>query len=232
MPILLVYLLLLAACGSVDDSKAPPPSRIEPSAPPPGERHPLREGFTQRPPKDTPGLPPPAEPLVGDVERAELEARSLRISPEERNRAQADLLALVAEFEKSGEASEIRSKAREAVREGQVTYRTAGELFHEFLFPNDERAAEERYRGRVVVLTGAVAPHNMVDLADGFKLVETTPYVHEPVLLATDYELSFVRCHLARRELQKLRDWQEVHLLGVVEGKLRGDLVLRRCVVL
>jgi hypothetical protein len=82
------------------------------------------------------------------------------------------------------------------------------------------------------VLTGAVAPHNMVDLADGFKLVETTPYVHEPVLLATGYELSFVRCHLARRELQKLRDWQEVHLLGVVEGKLRGDLVLRRCVVL
>jgi hypothetical protein len=52
------------------------------------------------------------------------------------------------------------------------------------------------------------------------------------VLLATDYELSFVRCHLARRELQKLRDWQEVHLLGILEGKLRGDLVLRRCVAL
>jgi hypothetical protein len=231
MAILLFYLLLLAACGNAAKDSAPP-SRIEPSAPPPGERHPLREGFTQRPPKDTPGLPPPAEPLVGDLERAELEARSLRVSPDERDRAQADLLALVAEFEKTGEASVIRSEARDDVKEGRVTYRTAEELFQEFLFPNDEKAAEERYRGKVVVLTGAVAPHNMVDLADGFKLVETTPYVHEPVLLATDYELSFVRCHLARRELQKLRDWQDVHLLGVVEGKLRGDLVLRRCVVL
>lgn len=113
-----------------------------------------------------------------------------------------------------------------------MSYRTAEELFREFLFPNDEKAAEELYRGKVVILTGSVAPHNMVDLADGFKLVEQTPYVHEPVLLATDYELSFVRCHLARRELQKLRDWQEVHLLGILEGKLRGDLVLRRCVAL
>jgi hypothetical protein len=113
-----------------------------------------------------------------------------------------------------------------------VSYRTAREPFREFLFPNDENAAAGRYAGRWVVLTGEVAPHNMVDLADGFKLVEQTPYVHEPVLLATDYELSFVRCHLARPELQKLRDWQEVHLLGILQGKLRGDLVLRRCVVL
>lgn len=232
MAILLVYLLLLAACGNVAEDSAAPPSRIEPSAPPPGERHPLREGFTQRPPKDTPGLPPPAEPLVGDVERAELEARSLRVSPEERERAQVELLVLVDEFEKSGDGAGVRSKARDDVREGRVTYRTAEELFREFLFPSDEKAVEERYRGKVVVLTGAVAPHNMVDLADGFKLVETTPYVHEPVLLATDYELSFVRCHLARKELQRLRDWQEVHLLGVVEGKLQGDIVLRRCVVL
>jgi hypothetical protein len=233
MPILLVLLLFLAACGKVgEESSEPQESRLEPSAPPPEERHPLREGFTKRPPKDTPGLPPPQEPLLSEVERAELEAGSLGVSPEERERAQADLLGLLDEFEKAGEGSRIRSMAREDVREGRVSYRTAEELFREFLFPNDEKAAEERYRGRVVVLTGAVAPHNMVDLADGFKLVEQTPYVHEPVLLATDYELSFVRCHLARRELQKLRDWQEVHLLGIVEGKLRGDLVLRRCIVL
>jgi tRNA_anti-like len=233
MPVLVAFLLLLAACGDVaEESSASPPSRIEPSAPPPAERRPLHEGFTQRPPKDTPGLPPKAAPLLPDVDGAELEARSRGAAPEELDRAQADLLSLVAEFERTGDASGIRSTARERVRDGQVTYRTAEAFFREFLFPQDEKAAEDRYRGRVVVLTGAVAPHNMVDLADGFKLVETTPYVHEPVLLATDYELSFVRCHLARRELQMLRDWQDVHLLGIVEGKSRGDVVLRRCVVL
>jgi len=237
MPILLVVLLFLAACGNVEDgSSAPPPSRLEPSAPPPEERQPLREGFTQRPPKDTPGLPPPAAPFLTDVERAQLEVKGRLVSADVRDGAQAELLALLDEFERTGDGpgllDRIRSKARESAREGRVSYRTAEELFREFLFPNDEKAAEERYRGKVVILTAAVAPHNMVDLADGFKLVEQTPYVHEPVLLATDYELSFVRCHLARRELQKLRDWQEVHLLGILEGKLRGDLVLRRCVVL
>jgi hypothetical protein len=229
MRILLVCLLLLAACRNVaEESSAPTPSRLEPSAPPPEERQPLKEGFTQRPPKDTPGLPPPAAPFLTDVERGQLEAKRHLVSADVRDGAQAELLALVDEFERTG----IRSEARESAREGRVSYGTAEELFREFLFPNDEKAAEERYRGKVVILTAAVAPHNMVDLADGFKLVEQTPYVHEPVLLATDYELSFVRCHLARRDLQKLRDWQEVHLLGILEGKLRGDLVLRRCVVL
>ena len=237
MPILLVLLMVLAACGKAgEESSEPLESRLEPSAPAPDERRPLREGFTQRPPKDAPGLPPAAAPLLSNAERAQLEARTLVVSAEEREGAQSDLLALVDEFEKHGDErvllARIRSKATESSREGRVTYRTAEALFREFLFPNDEKAVEESYRGKVVVLTGAVAPHNMVDLADGFKLVEQTPYVHEPVLLATDYELSFVRCHLARRELQKLRDWQEVHLLGIVEGKLRGDLVLRRCVVL
>jgi len=237
MPILLVLLLLLAACGKVgEESSEPLESRLEPSAPAAGERRPLREGFTQRPEKDTPGLPPPAEPLFSEVERAELEAKSHAVSPEERERALVELLALVDELERTGDApgllDRIRSNASESAREGRVSYKTAEEFFREFLFPNDEKAADARYRGKVVVLTGAVAPHNMVDLADGFKLVEQTPYVHEPVLLATDYELSFVRCHLARRELQKLRDWQEVHILGIVEGKSRGDLVLRRCIVL
>ena len=237
MPIMLVLFLLLAACGQVgEESSGPLESRLEPSAPAPGERRPLHEGFTQRPPKETPGLPPPTAPLLTDVEREALEAGSLEVSAEERERAQTGLLALVDEFESTEEGrallARIRSKATEDAREGRVSYRTAEELFREFLFPNDEKAAEERYRGKVVVVTGAVAPHNMVDLADGFKLVEQTPYVHEPVLLATDYELSFVRCHLSRRELQKLRDWQEVHLVGVVEGKSRGDIVLHRCIVL
>jgi hypothetical protein len=225
MPVLVALLLFAIACGP--ERFPEPESRLEPSAPPPEERRPLREGFTQRPPKNTPGLPPPSAPLLTDAERAPGES-----TVAERERAQGDLLALVARFEATREAPEMRARAREHAMAGRVSYLPAEALFREFLFPNDEQAAEDRYRGRIVVLRGAVAPHNMVDLADGFKLVEQTPYVHEPVLLATEYELSFVRCHLVRAELQKLRDWQEVDLLGVVEGKLRGDLVLRRCVVL
>jgi hypothetical protein len=222
---LLLLLLLSSACGRTDEKpRHEIESRLEPSAPPPEERRPLREGFTQRPPRDTPGLPPPIDPLAVGGEDA---------SPEESARAQEDLRTRLDALVESGAGlPELQSKAREAVKEGLVPYASAEALFREFLFPNDEKAAEERYVGRVVVLTGSVAPHNMTDLADGFKLVEQSPYVQEPVLLATEYELSFVRCHLARPEMQPLRDWQDVHLVGIVEGKLRGDLILNRCVVL
>ena len=231
MPILLALLLALAACEARNERSAgEPESRLEPSAPPPGESRPLKEGFTQRPPRDTPGLPPPAEPLFTDREIEAMKGRSEQASPADVERAESELLERLEEFERTGNASALSTSAVESARKGWIRYRTAEGLFREFLFPNDENAAEERYRGKPVLLAGAVAPHNMVDLADGFKLVEQTPYVHEPVLLATEYELSFVRCHLARPEIQKLRDWQDVVLLGFVEGKLRGDLVLRRCV--
>jgi hypothetical protein len=222
---LLLLLLLSSACGRTEEKPARQiESHLEPSAPPPEERRPLKEGFTQRPPRDTPGLPPPIEPLVVGKPDA---------SPAERARAQQELLSrLDALADSSAVLPEIQSKARDGVRDGRLPYVRAEALFREFLFPNDEKAAEARYVGKLVVLTGSVAPHNMTDLADGFKLVEQTPYVQEPVLLATEYELSFVRCHLARPEMQPLRDWQDVHLVGVVEGKLRGDLVLKRCVVL
>jgi hypothetical protein len=221
----LLLLLLSSACGKTEEETPPAiDSRLEPSAPPPEERRPLREGFTQRPPRDTPGLPPPIEPLVvGDA----------TASPEERARTQDYLLTrLDALSSSTAVLAEIQTQAREAVKEGRLPYVRAEALFREFLFPNDPKAAEERYAGKLVALTGSVAPHNMTDLTDGFKLVEQTPYVQEPVLLATEYELSFVRCHLARPEMQPLRDWQDVHLVGVLEGKLRGDLVLKRCVVL
>jgi hypothetical protein len=231
MPILLAILLALAACGAPDERSAEPSeSTLKPSAPPPGDSRPLKEGFTQRPPSDTPGLPPPGKPLFTESELAGIESRSPGVSTAERASAEADLVARLDEFERSGDPSALREHAIESAKKGWIPYRTAEELFREFLFPNDEAAAVERYGGHVVLIKGAVAPHNMTDLADGFKLVEQTPYVHEPVLLATEYELSFVRCHLARPELQKLRDWQDVHLLGILEGKLRGDLLLRRCV--
>jgi hypothetical protein len=236
MPILLI-LLFLASCGqeSPGVDEGAPPSHLEPSAPPPAERRPLREGFPQRPPKDTPGLPPPAEPLFTEAELAEMKAVHAGVSDAERDRAQAELLGLIEEYEETGSealVARIRSSAVAHARTGRVSYSTAEAFFAEFLFPRDVEAALSRYRGKAVLVSGSVAPHNMVDLADGFKLVEQTPYIHEPVLLATEYELSFVRCHLARKELQKLRDWQDVHLLAVVEEKFRGDLVLRRCVVL
>lgn len=234
--------MLLAGCGQEREPPEPPPSRLEPSSPPPSERSPLREGFTQRPRKDTPGLPPPAEPLFTEAELESLKAARLEASAVEKDRAQAELLSLIEEYERNAseaapEANEalvarVRAAAVDHARGGRVSYGTAEALFKEFLFPRDRAAAAATYHGKAVVISGAVAPHNMVDLADGFKLVEQTPYVHEPVLLATDYELFFLRCHLARKELQKLRDWQELHLLGVVEGKTRGDLILRRCIAL
>jgi hypothetical protein len=231
MVILLAILLALAACEAPGErSPEPLESKLEPSAPPKEESRPLKEGFTQRPPRDTPGLPPPGKPLFTESELAGMDSRSAAAPAAERASAEADLEALLDEFERTGDPSALREHAIESAKKGWIPHRTAEELFREFLFPNDEAAAAGRYRGHVVLLMGAVAPHNMTDLADGFKLVEQTPYVHEPVLLATEYELSFVRCHLARPEIQKLRDWQDVHLLGVVEGKLRGDLVLRRCV--
>ena len=149
--------------------------------------------------------------------------------------AQSEIRTLVTDFEKSGSLEivpRLRAVAVGHIEGGRLAYGTAEAFYKEYIYPKDLDQADERYRGNIVVLTGSVAPHNMLDLPDGFKLFEQTPYAHEPVLLATDYELNFIRCHLVHPELQKLLDWQEVHLLGVVEGKLQGDLVLRRCVVL
>ena len=72
----------------------------------------------------------------------------------------------------------------------------------------------------------------MKDFADGFKLIEQNPYVHDPLLLATDYELSFVECRLAQPRFQMLRDWQPIHFIAEVEGKNASDVMLGRCIVL
>jgi hypothetical protein len=223
-------LLVLAAlaCGPTGDGEPPPPeSRLEPSAPSPEESRPFPEGYTQRPPPDAPWLPERPAPLVDGALAKELAATS--------DAAQSEILGLVAEFERTGSPESVSSLRRAAVSHiegGRLTYGKAEAFYKEYIYPNDLDETDARYLGRVVVLTGSVAPHNMLDLPDGFKLFEQTPYVHEPLLLATDFELAFLRCHLARKELQKLLDWQEVHILGIVEGKLQGDLVLKRCVVL
>ena len=137
MPIpLVLLLLLLAACGRVgEDASRPLESRLEPSSPAPDARRPLSEGFTQRPPKDTPGLPPPAERLFSEVEQAELEARALAVSAEARAEAQSELQALVVEFEKYGDERDllarIRSKATERARQGRLSYRTAEHILRQ-----------------------------------------------------------------------------------------------------
>lgn len=243
----LSLLTIFAACGKPPEPEpASPASKAESSGlshrtPPPGESHPFRQGFTQRPPRDTKGLPPPAEPLFTTDEAAGLEEAARSATAVERQRAQEELRGWIETFEtrapglgaKNLEAliAKIRGAARDAARAGRIDYRSAEALYRAFIYPNDVVEAERRYQGKVVLLTGAVAPHNMLDLADGFKLFERTPYVQQPALLATDFELSFVRCHLAAPELQTLADWQEIHVLGIVEGKERGDVILTHCVV-
>jgi hypothetical protein len=213
----------------------PDDSRLRYSAPEPSESRPIPQGFTHRPPPDTPGLPPPRPPLLDPREERTALAAAAGASEEAKARAQQELLALVARFERGADAEADRDRLREAVlerlRAGLVAHVTADALFARYLFPN-EAGADRELGGKLLVVTGTVAPHSMLDLADGFKVFDQAPYVQEPVLLATVYDVSFVRCVLARPELQKLRDWEEVHLVGVVSGKERTDVVLRRCVVL
>lgn len=236
MALLLVPAFLLVRC------EEPPPRntgresrRIEPSAPPSDESRPIPQGYTHQPPRNAPGLPPPIAPFLSDSERDELASKEVAISRDAQIRADDELSALIEAFEAhatEGLVAELGERAREHAREGRLRYMSADELYRVFLFPNDVERASAELHGRLVVLTGVVAPHNMTDLADGFKLFEQTPYVHEPVLLATHQELAFVRCRLARPEEQKLRDWQEIHVIGFVDGKDRGDVVMDRCVVL
>lgn len=153
----------------------------------------------------------------------------------ERAGAQRELEGLVDAWEADpteDRLERLRSRARELSLEGRVPHRTIAELYADYLFPNDVGEADRRYKGRWIVLSGTVAPHNMKDFADGFKLVETLPYVHEPLLLATDYELSFVECRLARADAQRLRDWEPIHFVANVVGKRQSDVSLDRCVVL
>jgi hypothetical protein len=222
----------LAACAAPPDADVREDSRLQYSAPEPEDSRPIPQGFTHRPPPDTPGLPAPPPPLLTAEEERAAASAAGRAGATERERAEREVLDRVSRYERSGSDVEgLREAVIERLRAGLLSHFTADALFARYLFPN-EASADAALRGRLVAVTGTVAPHSMLDLADGFKVFDEAPYVQVPVLLATVYDLNFVRCLLARPELQKLRDWEEVHVVGVVSGKERTDVVLRRCVVL
>ena len=231
---------IFVACGAwlgcSESGRAPVPESHAEPAPvnEPLDSRPLKQGFTQRPSPDTPGLPPPIAPLLdeGALERAQ--ALAAELSPRDRDQAQKELRDLVEAFERDPSpdvVDHIRETATAEASRGRLSYMTVASLYAEYLFPHDVEAQDAKYKGKLMVLEATVAPHNMKDMADGFKLVEQNPYVHDPLLLATDYELSFVECHLAHPEAQPLRDWQPIHVLAEVEGKKRSDVLLRRCIV-
>lgn len=201
----------------------------------PEESNPLRQGFTQNPDPDTPGLPPPIPPFLNDAERTAARMMTAEVTEADAIDAQRELEALVEAFEREPSA-ELVDQLRETVlalaKRGHIVHVSTDTLYADYLFPNSEAEADASYQGRFVVLTGRIAPANMKDFADGFKLIEQNPYVHDPLLLATDYELSFVECRLAQPRFQLLRDWQPIHFIAEVEGKNASDVMLGRCIVL
>ena len=201
----------------------------------PAESDPLRQGFTQNPDPDTPGLPPPIPPFLDDAERAAARMMIAEITEADAIEAQRELEALVEAFERepsSALVDQLRETALGLVKRGHILQVSTDTLYADYLFPNPEAGADASYQGKLVVLTGRIAPANMKDFADGFKLIEQNPYVHDPLLLATDYELSFVECRLAQPRFQLLRDWQPIHFIAEVEGKNASDVMLGRCIVL
>ncbi len=228
---LLALVAFVGGCQAPDPS---PPSLREP-APDVTESRPLKQGFTQRPSPDTPGLPPPIPPLLDKAEAAAAAARAEALGPDAFRAAQRELDVLVKAFGKRSDpdaAAGIRELATDLARDGKLAYRDVEVLYAEYLFPNVTAEVDAKYKGKLVLLEGTVAPANMRDFADGFKLVDQDPYVHDPLLLAIDYELSFVECRLAQPSDQPLRDWQPVHLIVEVIGKRYSDLMLRRCIIL
>ena len=201
----------------------------------------IPKGFTQQPRPGTVGLPPPAPALLTDEEKEVARAKTANVSAEGTEEAQKMLLSLLEELKRASDTASakelegllerIRDRVIQQAREGRVSLLTAAALHKEYLHPN-EKAADKKYKGKLVVLKGTVVPHNMADIEDPYKLFRTEPYAHEPVLLQTDYDLSYVHCQLAKPSLQKLVDWQEIHVVGIVEGKDAPDVVMRQCTVL
>ena len=230
--LLLCGALSVVGCNQPEDTKELPP---ELGVGKPAESNPLRQGFTQNPDPDTPGLPPPIPPFLSDAEREAALTLAAELSEADASEAQRELEALVEAFERATSSElvdQLRETALGLAKRGRILHVGTDTLYADYLFPNPEADADARYKGKLVVFTGRIAPSNMKDFADGFKLIEQNPYVHDPLLLATDYELSFVECRLAQPRFQLLRDWQPIHFLAEVEGKKVSDVMLGRCIVL
>jgi hypothetical protein len=195
---------------------------------PPAENPAFRQGYTQAPPRGAPGFPPPIAPFLTPEEADRAARLEGNLSAADRRETEAALSEAIRRFD----LERLSELAREGARSGRLAYRPVARFHRDYLVPNAEADADAQYKGRFVLLTGRVAPESMLDAADGFKVFEEDPYVRAPVLLETDFELTFVRCNLARPDLQALRDWQEVHILGKVVGKHRSDVILDECVVL
>jgi hypothetical protein len=224
--------LIFVGCNRPEETK---PAEPEYRVGEPAESDPLRQGFTQNPDPDTPGLPPPIPPFLDDAERAAARMMIAEITEADAIEAQRELEALVEAFERepsSALVDQLRETALGLAKRGHILHVGTDTLYADYLFPNPEAEADASYQGKLVVLTGRIAPANMKDFADGFKLIEQNPYVHDPLLLATDYELSFVECRLAQPRFQLLRDWQPIHFIAEVEGKKASDVMLGRCIVL
>ena len=229
---LLCAALSVVGCNRLEETKGAEPA---PGVGKPAESNPLRQGFTQNPAPDTPGLPPPIPPFLSDAERAAARMMAAENTGAGAIEAQRELEALVEAFERDPSSElvvRIRETAFRLAKRGHILYVGTDTLYADYLFPNSEADADAQYKGKLVVFTGRIAPWNMKDFADGFKLIEQNPYVHDPLLLATDYELSFVECLLARPQFQLLRDWQPIHFLAEVDGKKESDVMLGRCIVL
>ncbi len=232
--------LCVVGCNPPEETKPEERNEVAPELAPgaPAESNPLRQGFTQNPDPDTPGLPPPIPPFLSDAEREAALTMAVELSEADATEAErelASLASLIDAFEQEPDAAlvqQIRKTAVGLAKRGRILHVNVAALYADYLFPNPEAEADAKYKGKLAVFTGRVAPLNMKDFADGFKLIEQNPYAHDPLLLATDYELSFVECRLAQPRFQLLRDWQPIHFIAEVEGKKASDVMLGRCIVL
>lgn len=244
---LLVAAALATGCQATPPSENTPSKQKEPppaasgsmaTQAPPQPRQPFPDrGYTQKPVDTLPG-----EPLLTETEAKAAAVEASRASPEAKAQAQETVRGLLEELQHEASrstaerfealATRLRETVADEARRGRIPFLRADDLHNQYMFPNDPAQTDQLYRDKVVALFGTVVPHNMADLADGFKLFRKDPYVQNPVLLESRHELTWVYCHLASADHQKLADWQQINLVGIVEGKVRGDLVVRRCVVL